>query len=261
MLTVSLTAGTWYEFADLDDAGFVQFYLDSSDVVIAALESSTPDSSSAGFVCTAGMNQFAIPLGKSCWVKLASGSADVTYSQFDGILIDIAKCAFARTDTIAVDDVVANTLPIVGFDDSVANQLTYIGLLHTEAAGIAGTATIDSASITLQFGKFRSGRTIRLFGIEEASSITSSLTDYSDLATGYTLTTAFAEITLDGSGAGFADLTTVIQELIDDTAAWTTGSPVQLWISDIGSVPTSGLDETVSIAVTGRASALFVRAS
>lgn len=261
MITVSLTVGVWYEFVSLDDPQYVTFQFDSSDLAVVAFEPTEPDASSAGFGVGEGINTFAIPSGKKCWIKLVSGSANVTYSQFGGIEIDIEKCAYAVTDTVTVDEIVSNVFPVVGFDDSPANQLTYIGLLHTKAAGVSNTATIDAASMTLQFSVFRSGRSIRLFGIEEAASVTSSLNDYSDLATGYTLTTAFAEVLLDGSGLGFADLTAVIQELIDDTVGWTTSSPVQLWISDIDGSPTSGLNETATISVNGRGSALFVRAS
>jgi hypothetical protein len=261
MITATLTAGTWYEFVDLDDPSAVQFYLDSTDQVLAALEAGTPSSTSAAFFCAEGMNQFAIPPGKSCWVKLTSGTADVIYSQYDGIDIDGALCAFARSDGVSVDDLEINTFPVAGYDDSAADVLTYVGLLHTEAAGIASTATIDAATMTLSLGRFKIGRTIRIFGIEEAASITSSLTDYASLASGQTLTTAYEEITIDGSGQAVADLTAVIQELIDDTASWTTASPIQLWIGDNGGSPTAGLDETVVILGTGRVSALFVRAS
>lgn len=261
MVTVSLTPGTWYEFVNLDEPTAVQFYLDSTDEVLAALESGTPSSTSAGFFCSTGMNQFFIPPGKSCWVKLTSGTADVIYSQYNGINIDGVLCAFARTDTVSIDEVVSNAFPIVGFDDSPVDQITYLGLIHTEAAGIASTATIDSATMTLMFGRSKIGRTISIYGIEQASSITSGLTDYASLASGYTLTTAFEDVTIDGTGYAVANLTAILQELIDDTASWSTSSPVQLWIADNGIAPTSGVDETSVIIAAGRSSALFVRAS
>lgn len=258
MITATLTAGTWYQFTNLDDPAFVQFYMDSSDEVIAAIEALTPSNSSAGFLCVAGMNSFVIPVGKACWVKLTSGSASVTYSQYDGINIDLALCAYARTDGISIDEVVSNILPIVGFDDRPADQITYIGLLHTESAGFANTATVDAATIALQFGSFRAGRTIRIYGIEAAASITSGLTDYASLASGVTLTTAFEDVVIDGTGSATVDLTTILQELIDDTPSWATTSPIQLWIADIGS-SASGLNETTTILATGRVSAVYVR--
>ncbi len=163
------------------------------------------------------------------------------------VLIDFSKCAYARTDTIGIDEVVTGALPIIGFDDSAADPITYIGLLHTTATGAASASVIDAASMTLSFSSFLAGRTIRLYGIEEASSITGSLTDYVSLATGYTLTTSFAEVTFDSSGTAFVDLTTLLQELIDDVVSWSASSPMQLWISDIGGVPTSGVDETAQM--------------
>ena len=259
MVTQSLTVGTWYQFTSLDDPSVVQFYLNSSDVVIAALEASTPDSSSPGFLCVGGMNQFLIPLGKSCWVKLASGTADVIYSQFDGILIDAVKCAFARTDAISIDEVLSNVFPIAGYDDSATDTIEHVGLLHTEAANVASAATIAAATITLQFSSFRTGRMLRIYGIEEAASITLGLTDYASLASGQTLTTAFEDVTIDSSGFATVDLTAILQELVDDTPSWTTSSPVQLWIGDNGSSPSSGLNETATIITSGRGSALFIR--
>jgi hypothetical protein len=259
MFTVSLTVGTWYEFVSLDEPQYVVFQFDSPDPAIVAFEPSTPDSASAGFSVGEGINTFAIPFGKKCWIKLISGAADITYSQFGGIEIDIEKCAYAVSDTITVDEVVPNAFPVAGFDDSAANQLTYVGLLHTEAANLADTATIAAATITLQFASFRTGRTLRIYGIEEAASITVGLTDYLSLASGQTLTTAFEDVTLDGSGSSSVDLTAILQELIDNTPSWSTSSPVQLWIGDISSVPSSGLNETATIIISGRASALFVR--
>ncbi len=261
MVTQSLTAGTWYEFVDLDDSSLIQFYLDSTDVVIAAFESSTPDASSPGFLCTTGMNSFQIPVGKSCWVKLDSGTADVTYSQFGGILIHLQKCALAKSDTVTIDEVVTNVYPQAGFDDTPANQINYVGLLHTVAAGIASTATIDAASMLLQFAQFKSGRTIRVYGIESSTSITSGLTDYDSLAVDPTLTTAYVDVTLDSSGEATVDVAAILQELLDDVAGWSTSSPVQFRISDIDSVPSSGLDESHIILAAGRAAALYVRTS
>lgn len=160
------------------------------------------------------------------------------------VLIDLAKCAYARTDTIGIDEVVAGVLPIIGFDDSAVDPITYIGLLHTTATGTSSTSTVDAASMTLSLSPFLAGRTIRFFGIEEPASITAALTDYTSLATGYTLTTAFVDLTLNSSGTAFIDLAAILQELIDDVGSWSTSSPLQLWISDIGGVPTSGTDET-----------------
>ncbi len=261
MITETLTVGTWHELTDLDDAGLAQFYLDSADLVIAALEAAEPDSASVGYSCTEGINTFSIPLGKQCWLKLTTGACDVTYSQFDGVLVDLDNCAYAKSDGVSVDDLVTGEPPIVGYDDSPADQLSYVGLLHTEAVGVASAATIDSASMTLLFSRVKVGRVIRVYGVESATSVTSGLTDYASLASGLTLTTAFEDVTLDGNGVARFDLTAIMQELVDDVGAWTTASPLQLWIGDNGSAPTSGNDETATTFVSGKSSALFVRAS
>lgn len=262
MVTESLTAGTWHELTNLDDESIGQFFLDTSDVVIAAIEAGTPDSLSPGFLCANGtINNFVIFPGKSLWLLLDSGTADVTYSQFGGIEIDLEKCAYARSDTITIDETVTNVFPIVGFDDSAADPITYVGLLHTFAARIAAAATIDSATMTLIFAKFKAGRTIRIYGIEAADSITSGLSTYETLAVDPTLTTAYVDVTIDSSGQATIDLTAIVQELVDDVTGWDTASPVQLWIGDIGAVPTSGLDESHIITSAGRTGAIFVRSS
>jgi hypothetical protein len=261
MITQSLTVGTWYEFVELDDPTQVFFWLDSSDEVILAFEAGTPSSTSVGAICLPGINAYPVPLGKTAWVKLTSGSADVTYSQFGGILIDQQNCAYAVSDTVTVDEVATNVFPIVGFDVSPLNPLTYVGLLHTNSAGLSSTATINAAAVTLQLSSFRVGRTLRIYGIEEAASVTSGLTDYLSLASGVPLTTAFEDVTIDSSGFALLDLASVLQEIIDDTPSWGTSSPIQLWIGDITGMPTSGLNETATIFTVGRSSALFVRAS
>lgn len=261
MISVPLTAGTWYEVVDLDDPTEALVYIDSTDDVIAAFEAGMPTAGTTGFACDKAMNAYRIPFGKSLWLKLVSGAANVIYSQFDGIMIDQSKCAYGRSNTITIDETVTGVQPVIGFDDSEADPITYVGLLHTDPAGIAAVATIDSAVMTLQFAQFNFGRTIRLYGIESDTSITSGLGTFETLAVDPTLTTAFVDVTLDNSGSAQIDLTALIQEIVDDVAGWDTTSPLQFWIGDIGGVPTSGNNETAVLIIAGRSCALYVRTS
>jgi hypothetical protein len=260
MHTETLTAGTWYELSDLDEENFVFLHVDSSDTVILAFDAISPSSSSdVGGILIAGWNSIPIPIGKYAWVKLLSGSADVTYSKFGGISIDVSKCAFVGTDTI--DEIVSTgTPPICGFDSTPVNDYTYIGLLHTEASGLSAAATIDDAVLSLTFAKSLPGREFVIYGIAETASVTSGITDYASLASGQTLTTASVLFEVDYSGRVSVDIAAIVQELVD-LAGWTTSSPIQLWVADNLGMPVSAIDATILPQPDNRRSAIFVTAT
>jgi hypothetical protein len=198
------------------------------------------------------------------------------------IFIDPAKCAYAYTDANTVNEVVTGVTPIVGFDDTTVDPLTYVGLLHTIPAGIPANSSIDSAVMVFVFARtsvgtgtgtwtgtgtgtgtagFYTARTVRIYGIEDDISITASLVDYDDLAVDPVLTTQYVDAILDEEGSAVIDLTSIIQELVDDVTGWTSDSPVQLQLSDIGDVPVTGKNETIIFSHQGRTTALVVRYS
>lgn len=83
MVEHMLVEDEWYELTDLDDATFATLEIQGSGVVIAAFGEIEPASTSAGYLLPEGLHQLAIPSGKSLWVRLTSGTADLIYSQAD----------------------------------------------------------------------------------------------------------------------------------------------------------------------------------
>lgn len=261
MHTQTLTAGAWHEIEDLDDPTFVYLYVDSTDTVILAFDAASPSASSTvGGLLVEGWNGFPIPLGKSAWIKLLSGTGSVIYSKYDGIQLDVTNCAYAVTDTVTIDEVQANTTPVAGFDTTPTNQLTYVGLIHSVPAGIAGSATVSAASMVLTFSRSLVGREFVVHGIEAASSITAGLTDYASLAVDPTLTTASETFVVDYTGRVVIDLTAILQELVA-VSGWTTSSPIQLRIAPSDSMPVTAVDATVILQPDSRNAAIFATAS
>lgn len=254
MHTETLTT-TWYELTDLDDQSFVMVVSvgDDCDVV---LDVATPDAAATSFTVVEGIWRFDIPDGKSVWMRCPTGTADITYSKFSGIIMDRTKCAYAYTDAISIDVVVAgNTDVIVGVDDTGADPITNVGFLQTVAAGIAGAATVDSATVHLRFSKFTPGQVVRLYGVAENSSQFATLTAYADLASGLTLTTEFVDITLGYTGEESADLTDLLQELVN-VSGWSGTSPIQFWVGETtGTV--AGVDYTLAVFTGWKLTAVF----
>lgn len=254
MHTETLTS-TWYELADLDDESFVMIVTtgDDCDVVFDVAE---PDALATSFAVSAGINRLDIPDGKSVWMRCPTGTADVTYSQFSGIIMDRTKCAYAYTDTLSIDVVVAgNTDITAGDDDTGANTVSNVGFLHTVAAGITGAATVNTATVHLRLSKFIPGQVIRLYGVAENSSQFSTLTDYASLASGLTLTTEFVDITVGYTGNESADITDLLQELVN-VSGWTTTSPIQFWVGETTGTVT-GEDYTLTIFTGWKQTAVF----
>jgi len=195
------------------------------------LDVTTPDVAATAFTISEGISRIDIPDGKSMWIRCPTGTADVTYSQFDGIIFDKTKCAFAYTDSVSVDVLVDNADITIGIDDSVADTITYVGFLHTVAAGIAGASTVDSAVLHLRLSTFIPGQLIRIYGVAESSSQFGTLTDYASLASGLTLTTEFVDITVGYSGEESVDIVDLLQELVS-VSGWDATSPIQLWVAE-----------------------------
>ena len=256
MITYTLTSGVWYELEDLDDHLLAIFTIDGTGPCIGAVDVTTPGSSDPGYILFEGINQFVIPPGRQAYVKLLSGSADIIYSQFSGILMDPTKCAYARSDGVAVDDLFTDVDPQVGKDDSPTDELDYVGYLHTVAANIANAATITTAILTLALSAFRVGRTVRVYGVDSATSQFGTLTDYASLASGLSLTTAFTDVDIDGTGILNVDVDAILTELVA-LGGWGTSSPVQFWLGDPDAA-TAGVDATCVIDRNSRLTALLV---
>jgi hypothetical protein len=260
MLEYALTVDVWYELEDLDDPLAVFLYLEGTDPVVCAFGALEPDATSeTGILLSEGVNAIPIPYGKSAWLKLLSGAGTVTFSQYGGITSDQSKCAFAYTDTIAVDEVETAANVTVGNDDSVTDQLTYVAFVETVAAGIASAATVDSAVLQLRFSRIVPGQVLRVYGVAESSSQFSTLTDYASLASGLTLTTEFVDVTVNYTGTQTIDITDLLQELAN-VSGWDATSPIQFWIGCTSSVVT-GQNTTVTILTGNQQLSVFASVS
>lgn len=258
MHTETLTT-SWYQVTNLDDDLFVTLQLVGDDVVMV-FDVSTPDAAATGFTLVESIIGINIPDNKAMYLRCPSGTCDVTYSQFGGIAMDRTKCAHAYTDGVGIDVVVAgNTDVTAGDNDSGADLINNVGFLHTGAAGIAGAATVDSATIRLQLAQFVPGQTIRIYGVAASTSQFSTLVDYADLASGLTLTTEFVDIVVGYTGDESADMTDLLQELVN-VGGWTTSSPIQLWVGEpTGTV--TGVDYTFTIYTGWTQTAIFATVS
>lgn len=258
MHTETLTTA-WYELTDLDDQTFVMIQTVGDDIDVV-LDVAEPDAAATSFVFAEGFWRVDIPEGKSVWVRCPTGTCDLTYSKFSGIIMDRTKCAYAYSDGVSVDVVVAgNTDLIAGNDDTPTDTLSYVGFLQTVAASISGAATVDSAVLQLQLSRFIPGQVIRVYGVAEATSQFASLADYADLASGLTLTTEFVDITVGYTGDEAVDVTDLLQELVN-VSGWDATSPIQLWVGETTSVVT-GQDYTLSIYTGWKMTAVFAKVS
>jgi hypothetical protein len=256
MVEITLTVDVWYEVENLDDPTYCFLQLDSTDTVICAFDASEPPATAdVGIVLTEGVNALPIPVNKSAWIKLLSGAGSIIYSQFGGILFNPAKAKHAWT-SISDTDVEQTAIVQVGFDDSGAEEYTYVSFLETVAAGIASAATIASARLLLQLSKQYSGKQFRVYGVAEPDSVFADIIDYASLASGLTLTTEFADVTIGFSGSESLDITDIVQELVA-VSGWDATSPIQLWVGPVDSA-TAGVDATSSINSGIQRSVIFV---
>jgi len=256
MHTETLTTA-WYEFTDLDDDTFVMAVLagDDCEVITAAEE---PDANATAWTISAGINRLDISEGNSLWIRCPSGTCDLTYSQFGGIVFDTTKSKHAWSDGVSVSGAAPSALVVVGFDDTGAEEYKWLGFLETIAAGLASAATIDSARVLLKLELSSAGKVFRIYGITDPDSVSHMITDFATLESGFALSTEYAEFTIGQTGFASVDITDVVQELVN-VAGWDTDSPIQLWIGPADTA-TADANTTISVIVSSP-SAVFVTAS
>jgi hypothetical protein len=255
--TQTLTTA-WYELTDLDDTLFVMAVTTGSNVSVA-IDVAEPASGATAFTISAGITRLDIPDGKKLWMRCPSGSADLTYSKYDGLVMDRAKCAYAwQNVTTSAEAVIAgNTDLIVGDDNSGTDPINHVGFLHTVASGIAGAATIVSAVLQLSLFQFRPGQVLRVYGVKEATSQFATLLTYADLQdpAEIALTTEFVDITIGYNGFEAVDIKDLLQELVN-VSGWTTTSPIQFQVTETTGF-SSAQDYTVRIYTGFRLTAVF----
>jgi hypothetical protein len=249
---------TWYELTDLDDTLFVMAIIEGDDVDVV-IDVAEPASGATAFTISEGITRLDIPDGKSLWMRCPTGTADLTYSQYDGLIMDRTKCAYAWLNvTTSAEAVIAgNTDLIVGDDNSGDDPINHVGFLQTVASGIAGAATIASAVLQLRLFQYRPGQVLRIYGVAETTSQFSTLVTYADLQdpAEIALTTEFVDITIGYNGFQAVDITDLIQELVD-LSGWTTTSPIQFQVTETTGF-TSAEDYTVRIYTGFKLTAVF----
>lgn len=255
--TETLTTA-WYQVDDLDDDEFVMLIVEGDDIDVA-IDVVEPPGGSVTFTLVEGLHRLDIPSGKFLWLKCPTGTADATYSQFGGILMDTSKAAYAFNDNVADEGLITASEVILGFDDTGAETYEFIGFLHTVAANIDGAATIDQATLSLEFFNIYPGSLVTLYGVAESTSQFGTLADWADLESGLDLTTEFVEFTVGYTGRELVDITDLLQELVD-LGGWNTASPIQLWFR-YGSTAVVTVDTRSTIRVGSRLTAIFANVS
>ena len=205
-----------------------------------------PSSNAAGAPIEAGTHYLGTPfLGHVPWFRVTSGTATLYYESDSGLPMDVDTVGNAYDDG-TVDTFTQTDLISVGFDDSASTATEYAAYLITAAAaGLSSIAGVYKAALTLSMSRMTSSRTLRVYGLEYASSQASSVTSLTALQ-GLTKTTAYAEATTS-AGAQFLvlDITTIVEEL-QGVSSWGTSSPIQLMIEDTGTAAT-GLNTLAAI--------------
>ena len=235
MLTQSLTVGAWYQLTKLDPPTSLAFFeIVGTGVCIAAVDTVTPASGSVGYSLVQGFNGVPLPDDKNLYIKLVSGTASVTYSQFSGLEMDVTKCGYGRGDGAAINEWNINSDAQAGFDDAASPDITAAAYLTTGAAGLASGATINSAWLSLRFSTFFFGRSFTVKAYKYNVDKTPTFTNYTAMNSSLTFTTATASFTVDNSGRAVVDVDAIVTELVA-IGGWTVASPIQFHISDSGS--------------------------
>jgi len=245
MASISLSS-TWQSATDWPaNAAWFPVRLTGTGSVEFRFAPVQPSSNAAGIPIDAGTHYLGTPfLGHVPWFRVTSGTATLYYESDSGLPMDVDVVGHAYDDG-TVDTFAQTDLISVGFDDSASTATEYAGFLITPAAGLSSIAGVYKAALTLSMSSMVSSRTLRVYGLEYASSQASSVTSLTALQ-GLTKTTAYAEaVTAAGARVLVLDITTIIEEL-QGVSSWSTSSPIQLMIEDTGTAAT-GLDTLAAI--------------
>jgi hypothetical protein len=259
--THTLTSDWWTATDWIDpDAPFV--VISGAGDVEFIWSQAVPAAAAAGVSLVAGVYRLTAPLpGQQLYLRVTSGSASVAYAQDVGARMDTDACGMAWYGDAGADTGFSGPLSQlqVGHDDlttrSGANPYEEIAYLSTVAAGLDAGDSVDNAWLVLPWICRRADRTLRVYGLEYATSEFAGLADWSDL-TGLTKTAAYAEALTTGDGYLRLDVTTIIEEL-QGVSGWDADSPVQLYVEDTGSAVT-GADARTDFLLSFRHARLTI---
>ena len=229
----------WTELEDPDYTNrLLTVVVDGTGDVEIIFEVAEPTSGATGMPIAEGTHLMVVPEGKRPFIRINSGSANVSFPSFSGITCDVSNCGYGYNGGSGSDhDVTLNADIEVGFDDvttrSAANPYEMRGFLITNAAGLAAADDVWAAVLTLRVLKMYQGRTIRVYGLKYNSSQAGSLADWSNL-NGLTKTTAYVDIAEPPMDLLQADIKAIVEEL-QAVSGWSTSSPIQLILIDQGS--------------------------
>lgn len=232
----------WMELIDPDYVNrALTIIVDGTGDAELIFEVVEPAAGATGFPLTAGAQILTVPEGKRPFVRVNSGSADIYYPSFNGIVCEVSTCGYTYNGNAGADhDAVLNADIEVGFDDltvrAAANPYELRGYLITDAAGVAAGDTLHAAVLSLRVLRMSAGRTVRIYGLKYNSSQAASVTDWSNLNS-LTKTTAYVEISEPPMDMLQCNITDLLEEL-QAVSGWTTSSPIQLILIDQGSTVT-----------------------
>ena len=106
MQSQSLTVGVWTELTDLSTVPVASFFMDmSSGTAIATPSVTTPRTSASGYALSDGHNNFLMADGRTCWLKLTSGTGTVYWDDTDVVYNLSVSDVTSGTPTVSLPSV------------------------------------------------------------------------------------------------------------------------------------------------------------
>lgn len=254
--TTQALTSDWWSPSDFADPDRPFFEVTGTGAVEYVWTLAAPVAATAGASIAAGLYNLIAPIdGQRIYFRKTSGSASVVYAASVGAQFDTAACGYAWSgDAGADEDFAGPSVQFgVGFDDQTVrsgdNPYEQAAYLSTVAAGLAAGDSVDNAWLTIPWICRRAGRTLRIYGLEYATSQFALIDDWDELVA-LTKTAAYAEVTTSGEPYLRVEVTSIIEEL-QGVTSWATTSPIQLYIEDTGSALT-GENTMVDLILNGR---------
>jgi len=246
---MAISAGlssSWWTASDWLNPASPTFSLAGSGSVEYAWSAGTPPSTFPGspLVSPNAYGMYAPIAGVTLYLRVVSGTATIYYDKADGPTFSASLSGNAFSGGAGSDTGWVQTpTPSVGYDNvttrAAANPYEFVTYAHIPATGLSASDTIAFAIAVLNASWFVPGRTIRIRALKYAADQSGSISSWSSLMA-KTLTTAYADCVTNTTPFMTFDIKSILNEL-QAVSGWSTSSPVQLLIRDIGSAA-AGLD-------------------